>query len=62
MRNLLLLLVIACALSACAKDRTIWNTNGKMNDSNRSIWNTNGKLDQKNRKIWVNSEGKSVIK
>lgn len=62
MRNLFFLVIVACVLSACAKDRTIWNTNGKINDSNRSVWDSNGKMDQKDRKIWVNKEGKPVIK
>lgn len=76
MRNLLLISVIALGLSACAQNRTIWNTHGKMdsggrtiwnthgkmNQSDRTIWKTNGKVDDKNRKIWVDSKGKEIIK
>lgn len=63
MRNLLLLIALACFLSACAQNRPIWNTNGKTADKkDRKVWDSNGKLNQKDRKIWVNSEGKPVIK
>ncbi len=76
MRNLLLIAALAAGLYGCAQNRTIWNTNGKMdangrkvwdtngkmNESNRKIWDTNGKIENKDRKIWVNSEGEPVIK
>jgi len=76
MRNLLLITALAVGLCGCAQNRTIWNTNGKMdssgrkvwdtngkvNESNRKIWDTNGKIENKDRKIWVNSEGEPVIK